>query len=151
MSRRRKQLEAQLTPQQVEAAALLVMNTWADLLDDDSIQKRTMQEIADEVGVARSTLFLWKTDESFDAYVSYLADRQLSSYRGEVYKQLVKAIMGGPNGIPSSKAIELYMRRHGLLTDKTEVITKTEVAENIKTDEEIASEIAELDRMVNGG
>jgi len=151
MSKTRKQLEAQLTPQKIQAAHLLVLNEWADILGDDSIQKRTMQEIADAVGCSRSTLTGWRTEEHFTAYLNYLAERQLDAMRSKMYTQLVRAAMGGSNGIPSVRALDLYFRHYGLLTDRTEVVTtERELAGKRKTDEEIQREIAELDRMVNG-
>ncbi|MNR50141.1 hypothetical protein D3C85_1696160 [compost metagenome] len=71
--------------------------------------------------------------------------------RSEVYVQLMRAIRGGANGIPSVKALDLYMRRYGLLTDRTVVEdTRSTIEEKRKTDEEIRSEIAELDDMLNG-
>ncbi|MNV42228.1 hypothetical protein D3C71_1338970 [compost metagenome] len=150
MSRQRKVLEGQLTPQQQRAAQLIVNNEWAELLNEDG-KKKTAQELADEIGIARSTFFEWKAQETFGAYVNYLTERQLDAMRSEVYVQLMRAIRGGANGIPSVKALDLYMRRYGLLTDRTVVEdTRSTIEEKRKTDEEIRSEIAELDDMLNG-
>lgn len=151
MSKLRKQLEAQLTPQKIQAAHLLVLNEWADIIGDDSIKKRTMQEIADEVGCSRSTLTDWRTEEHFTAMLNYLAERQLDAMRSKMYTQLVRAAMGGANGIPSTRALDLYFRHYGLLTDRHEVVTnERELAGQRKSDDEIQRELAELDRMVNG-
>lgn len=151
MSKQRRTLEAQLTPQQQRAAQLIVNNEWAELLNEDG-KKRTMKELADEIGIARSTLFEWKAQEAFAAYVNFLTERQLDAMRSEVYVQLMRAIRGGANGIPSVKALDLYMRRYGLLTDRTVVEDARETIETRrKTDEEIRAEIAELDAMVSGG
>lgn len=150
MSRQRKALEAQLTPQQRKAAELLVSNEWGELLGDDG-KKKTMQELADEIGIARSTLFEWKSQEGFAAYVNYLAERNLDAMRSEVYVQLMRAIRGGANGIPSVKALDLFMRRYGLLTDRTVVEDMRDTVETRrKTDEEIRAEIEGLDAMING-
>ncbi|GAB6927109.1 hypothetical protein JCM10914A_10920 [Paenibacillus sp. JCM 10914] len=149
-ARQRRVLEAQLTPQQQRAAQLIVNNEWAELLNEDG-KKRTMKELSEEIGIARSTLFEWKAQESFAAYVNYLTERQLDVMRSEVYVQLMRAIRGGANGIPSVKALDLYMRRYGLLTDRTVVEDSRESIETKrKTDEEIRKEIAELDDMVSG-
>jgi hypothetical protein len=150
MSSQRKRLEEQLTPQQQRAAQLLVSNEWGELLSDGG-KKRTMQELADELGIARSTLYEWKAQMTFAAYVNYLAERQLDSMRSTVYTQLMKAIMGGNNGMPSVKAIDLFMRRYGLLTDRTEVVDMREEAENKRrSDEGIRKDIEELDRLLAG-
>lgn len=149
-TRQRKVLEAQLTPQQLRAAHLIVNNEWAELLNEDG-KKKTAQELADEIGIARSTFFEWKAQELFGAYVNYLTDIQLSSMRSEVNVQLMRAIRGGPNGVPSVKALDLYMRRYGLLTDRTIVEdTRTHIEDKRKTDDDIRREIGELDALVNG-
>lgn len=149
MSRQRKVLESQLSPQQKKAAQLIVSNDWGTLIDGG--KKKTMQELADEIGIARSTLFEWKALEAFGEYVNYLTDQELAGVRTEVYTQLLKAIRGGPNGIPSVKALELYMRRFGMLTDRTVVEdTRDAVDSRRKTDDEIRKDIAELDALVSG-
>lgn len=149
MSNQRKTLEAQLTPQQQRAAQLIVNNEWAELLNEDG-KKKTAQELSDEIGIARSTLFEWKAKEPFTAYVNYLTERQLDGMRSEVYVQMMRAIRGGANGIPSVKALDLYMRRYGLLTDRTVVEdTRDNIETKRKTDEEIRKDISELDAMLN--
>lgn len=150
MSRQRKALEAQLTEQQRRAAQLIVSNEWGELLGEDG-KKKTMQELADEIGIARSTLFEWKSQEHFAAYVNYLAERNLDAMRSEVYVQLMRAIRGGANGIPSVKALDLFMRRYGLLTDRTVVEDMRDTVETRrKTDEEIRAEIDEMNAMIDG-
>lgn len=149
-ARQRKVLEAQLTPQQRKAAQLIVTNEWAELLTDDG-KKKNAQEMADEIGIARSTYFEWKAQEVFGAYVNYLTDMQLSAMRSEVNTALMKAIRGGANGVPSVKALDLYFRRYGLLTDRTVVEdTRQTVEDRRKSDDEIRADISELDALVNG-
>ncbi|WP_339167140.1 phBC6A51 family helix-turn-helix protein [Paenibacillus sp. FSL R5-0341] len=150
MSRQRNVLEAQLTVQQRKAAQLLVSNEWGELLSEDG-RKKNMQELANEIGIARSTLYEWKAQEQFIDYVSYLTDINLRGMRTEVNVALMKAIRGGNNGLPSVKAIDLYMRRWALLSDRTIVEDRREEnASNRKTDEEIRREIAELNDLVDG-
>ncbi|MCM3272953.1 phBC6A51 family helix-turn-helix protein [Paenibacillus elgii] len=147
---RRRTLEEQLTPQQRRAAQLIVQNDWAELLSEDG-RKKTMQEIAEEVGIARSTLYEWKAQEPFIEYVNYLTDKQLESMRSEVNVAIMKAIRGGNNGLPSVKALDLYMRRWGLLTNVEVIDDRRERIESRrKTDEEVRKDIAELDAMING-
>lgn len=148
-SKRRRILEAQLTGQQKRAAELLVANEWAELTEYG--RKKTMQELADEISIARSTLYEWKANESFSDYVNYLTDKQLESMRGEVNVGIMRLIRGGANGIPSVKALDLYLRRFALLTDKTIVEdTRDTVLTRQKTDEEVRKDIAELDAMIYG-
>ncbi|MFD2672801.1 phBC6A51 family helix-turn-helix protein [Marinicrinis sediminis] len=148
MSRNRKKiLEAQLTPQQRKAARLIVDNEWGVLTEG---KKMTMQEIANQLSISRTTLYEWKRIEAFNEYVNYLTDQELSTMRGEVNVAIMKLIRGGSNGVPSVKAIDLFMRRFGLLTDRQVVEDNRETIEHRrKTDEEIAKEIADLDEMIN--
>lgn len=150
MSRQRNVLEAQLTVQQRKAAQLLVANEWGELLSEDG-RKKSMQEVAEEIGIARSTLYEWKAQEHFIDYVNYLTDINLRGMQSEVNVALMKAIRGGNNGLPSVKAIDLYMRRWALLSDRTIVEDRREDnASNRKTDEEIRRDIAELNELVDG-
>lgn len=150
-SKQRRQLEAELTPQQRKAAQLIVDNDWSELTMEDG-KKRTMQEIADDVPCARSTLYEWRAQEAFSDYVNYLADVRLSAMRSEVNVAVMKLIRGGANGIPSVKALDLYMRRWGLLTDRTVVEDSREFAETrTKTDDEIRKELDELDALLSEG
>jgi len=150
MNRRRKTLEAQLQPQQRRAAQLIVQNDWAELLNEDG-RKKTMQELAEEIGIARSTLYEWKALEPFIEYVNYLTDKQLESMRSEVNVSIMKAIRGGNNGLPSVKALDLYMRRWGLLTNVEIIEDRRDTIETRrKTDEEVRQDIVDLDAMLNG-
>lgn len=114
MSKRKRQLEAALTPQKQKAAQMIVNNDWAAITHEAG-RKKTMQDIADDLGIARSTLYEWKAEEDFVAYVNYLTDVQLSAMRSEVNVAIMRAVRGGNNGQPSIKALELYMKRFALL------------------------------------
>ena len=111
MSKRKRELEAALTPQKQKAAQMLVNNDWAPITHEDG-RKKTMQEISEELSIARSTLYEWKAEEDFVAYVNYLTDVQLSAMRSEVNVAIMRAIRGSQ---PSIKALELYMKRFALL------------------------------------
>jgi hypothetical protein len=150
MSKQRSVLEAQLTAQQRKAAQMLVANEWGELLSEDG-RKKSMQELADDIGIARSTLYEWKAQERFIDYVNYLTDINLRGMQSEVNVALMKAIRGGNNGLPSVKAIDLYMRRWALLSNRTIVEDRRdEITNNRKTDEEIRRDIAELNDLVDG-
>lgn len=132
----KKQLESKLTLQQRQAALLIVE---AELGGPDT--QKTQEQIADELGIARMTLYRWRTqNKAFIDYVNLIADDFLASQRSKVYRQLMKLIEGSQ---PSVKGIDLYLRRHGLLTDKTVVENKD--AEQSRSNEDIAREIEELD------
>jgi hypothetical protein len=117
MSKRLKALEAKLDARKRKAAYLLVENELRD-----TGEKRTQEDIAEEVGVSYKSLWEWKTkDQVFIEYKNALADDFLSEKRAYVYGQLMKLIGGSQ---PSVKALDLYLRRFGLLTEKQVTITE---------------------------
>lgn len=139
MSRRLKALEAKLDARKRKAAYLLVEN---ELLE--SGERRTQEEIAEEIGVTKKTLWEWKTkDQVFIEYKNAIADDFLAEKRAYVYGQLMKLI-GGTQ--PSVKGIDLYLRRFGLLTEKQ--VTITEDASNSRTNDDLAKELDELDDLL---
>lgn len=139
-SKRQRELESKLTPQQQKAAFLLVEN---DLRDNGD--KRTQEDIAEEVGVTYKTLWTWrKQNRNFIDYKNEIADDFLAEYRSGVYGQLLKLINGSQ---PSVKAIDLYLKRFGLLTEK-QVISNEDSAGS-RSNAELAKELEELDDLLN--
>jgi hypothetical protein len=140
MSKRLKALEAKLDARKRKAAYLLVENELRE-----TGEKRTQEDIAEEVGVSYKSLWEWKTkDPVFIEYKNALADDFLSEKRAYVYGQLMKLIGGSQ---PSVKALDLYLRRFGLLTEKQ--ITVTEEAGGSRSNADLESELAELDDLLN--
>jgi hypothetical protein len=138
-SRRLKLLESKLTPQQQKAAFLLVEN---DLRDNG--EKRTLEDIAEEVGVTYKTIWSWrKTNRNFIDYKNEIADDFLAEHRAGVYGQLMKLINGSQ---PSVKAIDLYLKRFGLLTEKQ--VTVTEDGSGSRSNEDLAKELEEIDELL---
>jgi hypothetical protein len=139
MSQKRLQeLESKLTLQQQKAALLLVENELV------SITRKTQDQISEELGIDRSSLYRWRTNNHvFIEYMNLLADDMLSAHRSEVYSQLLKLVRGPQ---PSVKAIDLFMRRYGLLTDRQ--ITQTETSDGNKSNEDLEKELAELDDLL---
>jgi DNA-binding XRE family transcriptional regulator len=136
---KRKALEAKLETRQRKAAFLLVENEMRETGD-----KRTQEEIAEEVGVSYKTLWSWKkSNQAFIEYKNAIADDFLNEQRAFVYSQLMKLIGGSQ---PSVKAIDLFMRRHGLLTDKT--VTETVDGNNERSNDDLEKELAELDELL---
>ena len=137
-----KALEAKLTEQQKKAAFMLVEN---DLKSNKDASKLTYEQIAEEVGVVYKTLWSWRTqNRNFIAYKNEIADDFLSDKRSRVYGQLLKLIEGEQ---PSVKAIDLFMRRFGLLTEKQ--ITVNEDASGSRSNEDLKRELEELDDLLD--
>jgi hypothetical protein len=140
MSRRLKALEAKLDARKQKAAYLLVENELRE-----TGEKRTQEDIAEEVGVSYKTIWSWKTtDHVFIEYKNALADDFLSEKRAFVYGQLLKSI-SGPQ--PSIKGIDIFMRRFGLLTEKQ--VTVTEDGNGNRSNEDLAKELEELDDLLD--
>lgn len=149
MSKRKRQLESALKPQQQKAAQLYVQNEWNELTGEGE-KKLTMTELAAEIGVSRSTLFLWKADEDFNAYVAYLSDVQMSGMHDEFNRSVVKAWRGGPNGIPSVKALELFAKMRGLVKNVEIIEDRRESKPSYKSEDDLRQDISALDAMING-
>jgi hypothetical protein len=136
-----KELEAKLTEQQKKAAFMLVEN---DIKANKDVTKLTYEQIAEEVGVSYKTIWSWRTqNRNFIAYKNEISDDFLSDKRSRVYGQLLKLIEAEQ---PSVKAIDLFMRRFGLLTEKT-------VVENIdgttaRSDDDIKRQLEDLDDLL---
>lgn len=141
-STRQQALEAKLTAQQRKAAYMLVENELRSNADEEKLE---LQQIAEEVGVVSKTLWEWRTkNRTFIEYKNLIADDFLADKRDRVYSQLMKLI-DAPQ--PSVKAIDLYLRRHGLLTDKT--VIETDTGEGSRSDDDLTRELADLDELLN--
>jgi transcriptional regulator with XRE-family HTH domain len=132
-------LEARLEGRQIRAALLCVEREFAP--EDE---RKSFDEIADEIGVSRMTMYRWRTgNRAFIDYVNHIADDFLASERALVYRQLMKTITGPQ---PSVKGIDLYFKRHGLITQQVAVESKD--ATSTRSNEEITQELEELDELL---
>ncbi|MEH7736840.1 phBC6A51 family helix-turn-helix protein [Bacillus pumilus] len=132
-----KQLEAQLSFEKRKAAQACALN---EIMPEGG-EKKTQEQLAEELGMSRMGLYRWRTqDPAFIEYMNLLADDMLSSHRSEVYGQLMKLIKGPQ---PSVKAIDLFMKRYGLLTEK-QIITDNTTAD--ESSDDIQKEADDLDR-----
>lgn len=104
--------EAKLRPGQRKCAMLMVEYEFAD-----KGARMTHQQIADEVGVHRSTVHEWNThDTNFIEYKNYLSANAMNAFLPFVYRKLIDGINNG-----SMKGIELYLKRIGDMDNRSEV------------------------------
>lgn len=104
--------EAKLKPGQRKCAMLLMEY---DLGGPEN--RLTQQEIADEVGVHRTTVHAWNTqDTNFIEYKNYLSANAMNTFLPLVYRKLIDGINNG-----SMKGIELYLKRIGDMDNRSEV------------------------------
>lgn len=138
---KRKQLEAQLDGRQKLAALACVEREFSP---EDG--RKGYEDIAKEAGVSRQTLYEWRTqNKAFIDYVNLIADDYLASARPTVYKRLMQLIDASQ---PSVKAIDLFMRREGLITTHA-VVEAKDGGGGGRDNEDIVKELAELDDVLS--
>lgn len=137
-----------LSAQQKRVAQLLVDNEFGLLTEDG--KKISTEAVAEMASVARSTIFEWKKKPEFIVYMNGLADRALEVNRAEVYAGIMKLVRGGANGVPSVKALDLYLRRYGLLTDRQIVESGEEATKREISEQERTQALDKLDRLLDG-
>ncbi len=109
--------ESKFLPKQREAAIALVEYEFTP-----KKERKTKEQIAEEIGVSRKTLHNWDTkDSNFINYKNYLASEFMDSHLALVYKKLIDSIERG-----SVRGIEVYLKRIGDLDTHTEVTIKDE-------------------------
>lgn len=109
--------ESKFLPKQREAAIALVEYEFTP-----KKERRTKDQISDDLGVSRKTLHNWDTqDSNFIAYKNYLASEFMDSHVAFVYKKLIDAIERG-----SVRGMETYLKRIGDLDTHSEVTIKQE-------------------------
>ena len=147
MSKMRVMLESRLSEEQRIAAQRIIENEWSELTE--GVKKMTSQELAKDIGIARSTLYKWRQDEDFIAYMAHLSDSRRNERHDEFNRSLIKAIRGGNNGIPSVKALELYAKLNGLVKNVDIIEDRRSMdASTFKTNDELRQELDELDALL---
>lgn len=109
--------ETKFKPKQREAALALVEKEFTD-----KGYRKSNQQIADELGITRMTLYNWNNkDRNFIRYKRYLSDDFMDSQVAFVYSKLLDSIDKG-----SVRGIELFMKRMGDLANKQEISFSTQ-------------------------
>lgn len=103
----------------------------------------TAQEIADKVGVARSTLFEWKKDPLFERELNREIVRNGRNMLPEVIENMYKVAIETDNAAMAKLVLQL----NGLLTDKVE-LTATKKTEDIDFDE-LDNEIESFEKRID--
>lgn len=100
----------------------------------------TYDEIAKEVGVARSTIFEWKKQDDFYNALKSEIVRNTGDRLPEVFSSMIDNIVETGN----AAAFRTLVQMHGLLTEKVELNTKG-------NGDNVDAMKAEIERMRNGG
>lgn len=127
--------EAKLKAGQRKCAMLMVEYEFAG-----KGERMTQQEIADEVGVHRTTIHEWNTrDSNFIEYKNYLSANAMNAFLPFVYRKLIDGINNG-----SMKGIELYLKRIGDMDARSEVTLNDGNGEEKSFDDRKADILARL-------
>lgn len=138
---RRDLLSEQLDVRQQRAVYMLIEN---EMLPKTDPEYKTQEEIAEAVGVDRTTLWRWrKQDQAFIEFKKEVAKDYLGDAVGVFAKQLI-ASMKGTNGAPSQKALDLYAKMMGFIKNEHSV----EVTQGGRSTEDLQAELAALDEQI---
>lgn len=105
-----------------------------------SLPKRggmTYEEIAEKVGIARSTLQEWRKDDAFNEELKRQIVRNTLDDLPEIMSSIPKHIINDGN----AALFRTLLQAHGMLTDKVEVDTKN------TSGNDIADMKAQIERM----
>src|SRR5690625_2843563 len=138
---RRDLLAEQLDLRQQRAVYMLIENEMLSRTDPDY---KTQEEIAEEVGVDRATLWRWrKQNQAFIEFKKEVAKDYLGDAVGVFTKQLT-ASMKGTNGAPSQKALDLYAKMMGFIKNEHSI----EVTKGGRSEADLEAELAALDEQL---
>jgi transcriptional regulator with XRE-family HTH domain len=106
-----KRMSKRLSEKQYAAVALLSQPKRAGL---------TYEEVAEKVGIARSTLQEWRKDEAFNDEIKRQVMRNTLDTLPEVMASISEHIINDGN----AAMFRTLLQAHGMLTDKVEVENK---------------------------
>lgn len=107
--------ETKFKPKQREAAIEMIEYEFAP-----KGERKTLQQIADNLGITRKTLHNWNTkDANFIAYKNHLAGQMADTNLAFVYKKLMDSVGNG-----SVRAMEVFLKRIGDLDTSSELTIK---------------------------
>ena len=102
------------------------MKRCAELLVMKDINGMDNNQIAEECGIDRSTLYRWKQRPDFIEYMNALAEDFQKSFLADAYAELRKIMLYSNNPATKLKALEMFMKNQGRLKDVQETTTKLE-------------------------
>lgn len=99
-------------------------------------RKLTYEQIAKEVGVAKSTLFEWKKQEAFENALNREIVRVTKDRLPDMFDSMIDNVISSGN----AAGFRTIIQAHGMLTDKIEIDAKSDG----KTTDDIRAEIERL-------
>lgn len=136
-----KRLEAKLGIPKVEAVHMLIAKESKMVAEGEP---KNDEQIAERLSISPATLYNWKKNEDFITYKNLIADTYLEEKRSIVNEKLMSLI---DSSQPSVKAIDLYFRRFGLLTER-QIVEQVESQDANTSNEKIEESMAEIDELL---
>lgn len=136
-----ERLKAKLGVPKVKAIYMLLAIESREVQDGDP---KTNEQIAENLNIGVTTLYKWKKNEDFITLKNLFSDMALLEFRSVANKSLMSLI---DNSQPSVKALDLYFRRFGLLTERHETVA-VESQDANTSNEKIEESMAELDELL---
>lgn len=124
-----KETMKELTPEQVRAANLLFEN---DILPPK--QRRTFEQIADELGIEVRTLYNWRKLEAMLDYKVAMTDTYTKEHRARIMSAVIRE-----SELGNASMTKLYMQNQGMLIDRVEYEDKTEKVDEVALAAKLAS------------
>lgn len=135
--------ERELTPLQIKIANEIVENDYRK-----HNEKKTMTQIAEEVGVSRVTLYKHRNNGAVIAYMALLSERSLDQFRTKADNALMRLIDDGTGRLPSTKALQLYYQLLGRLVERKVVTEDEDTLQPRISQAEIDVELAKLEDLL---
>lgn len=118
-----------LTAEQVRAANLLFEN---DILPPK--QRRTFEQIADELGIEVRTLYNWRKLEVMLDYKVAMTDTYTKEHRARIMSAVIRE-----SELGNASMTKLFMQNQGMLIDRVEYEDKSEKVDESAVAAKLAS------------
>ena len=115
----------------------------AEYFATNDLHNMTVQQIADEVGVDKRTVYRWKKDPAFVAYQNEVADQAMEDFVTEAYNKLKQLLREGKSEKTQLEAIKVVLQARGKL--KQEQVHQIEVKQTQSLDD-LEKEVLEMEK-----
>ncbi|WP_342530787.1 phBC6A51 family helix-turn-helix protein [Lysinibacillus sp. FSL R5-0849] len=124
----------ELSAEQVKAAQLLFEN---DTLPPK--QRRTYEQIADELGIEVRTLYNWRKLDTMLDYKVAMTDTYTKEHRARIMSAVIRE-----SELGNASMTKLFMQNQGMLIDRVEYEDKTEKIDEVALATKLANFKAKL-------
>ncbi|ODV56211.1 phBC6A51 family helix-turn-helix protein [Lysinibacillus fusiformis] len=124
----------ELSAEQVKAAQLLFEN---DTLPPK--QRRTYEQIADELGIEVRTLYNWRKQDAMLDYKVAMTDTYTKEHRARIMSAVIRE-----SELGNASMTKLFMQNQGMLIDRVEYEDKTEKIDEVALATKLANFKAKL-------